>query len=269
MEAREFSRSSQIIYQYWLEFLCDVYIENSKVIISDGTPVEQKSAVDTLYTALEGGLKLIHPFMPFVSEELWQRLPRRPDDTTPSIVVASYPTYSEGLRDDEAAEKYGLLLDCSRGVRSLVSEYNIKQDGKAFILARDASEQALIEAELAQIRALATKAITSITIAKDADVIPLGSAVYTASSTLTVFLDVADTVDATLIAKTKDKLTKAAEGVVKQRKLVESSDWLERTSEAIRDQEYAKLAAAEATAANLEETVAQFEKLSLAGAGSK
>jgi len=43
----------------------------------DGTPEQKKSAQDTLYTALEGGLKLLHPYMPFVTEELWQRLPRR------------------------------------------------------------------------------------------------------------------------------------------------------------------------------------------------
>ncbi|KAH8878989.1 hypothetical protein GQ53DRAFT_834536 [Thozetella sp. PMI_491] len=263
LEAREFSRSSQIVYQYWLESLCDVYIENSKVIISDGTPEEQKSAVDTLYTALEGGLKLIHPFMPFVSEELWQRLPRRPEDATPSIVVASYPTYTEALRDEAAAEQYGILLDCSRGVRSLLSDYNVKQDGKAYIVATDAAQQALIEAEQAQVRALSTKAIGTITILKDAEAVPPGSAVYTASNTITVFLDVAETVDATLIAKTKEKLTKAVENVSKQRKVVESSDWKERTSEAIRDQEYAKLATAEITAENLKETIAQFEKLSL------
>ncbi len=269
LEAREFSRASQIIYQYWLEFLCDVYIENSKVIIQDGTPEEQKSAVDTLYTALEGGLKLIHPFMPFVSEELWQRLPRRPDDKTPSIMVASYPTYREDFRDDEATEKYSLLLDCAGGIRSLAAEFVVKQGGKAFIVTSDATQHALVESEIVQIRALATKAISSITIAKDTSSIPLGSAVFTASSTITVFLDVAETVDATLIAKTKEKLAKAADTAAKQRKLVEGPDWLERSSEAIREQEYAKLAAAEAATKNLEETVAQFEKLTLKSAGGQ
>jgi valyl-tRNA synthetase len=44
--------------------------------------------METLYTALEGALRLIHPFMPFLSEELWQRLPKRPGDTTPSITIA-------------------------------------------------------------------------------------------------------------------------------------------------------------------------------------
>jgi hypothetical protein len=50
------------------------------------------SAQQTLYTCLDHGLRLLHPFMPFVTEELWQRLPRRPEDSTPSIMVSSYPT---------------------------------------------------------------------------------------------------------------------------------------------------------------------------------
>ena len=51
------------------------------------------SAQQTLYTCLDHGLRLLHPFMPFVTEELWQRLPRRPNDATLSIMVSKYPIY--------------------------------------------------------------------------------------------------------------------------------------------------------------------------------
>jgi len=51
----------------------------------------KRSGQDTLYTCLEAGLKLLHPFMPFVTEELYQRLPRRPGDSIPTIVKAKYP----------------------------------------------------------------------------------------------------------------------------------------------------------------------------------
>ena len=53
----------------------------------------RKSAQQTLYTCLDYGLRLLHPFMPFVTEELWQRLPRRPNDPTPSIMLSKYPTF--------------------------------------------------------------------------------------------------------------------------------------------------------------------------------
>ncbi len=51
----------------------------------------KKSAQQTLYTCLDYGLRLLHPFMPFVTEELWQRLPRMPNDSTPSIMLSSFP----------------------------------------------------------------------------------------------------------------------------------------------------------------------------------
>jgi valyl-tRNA synthetase len=88
LEDREFSRSTQIAYTYIYDYLCDVFIENSKAIIQDGTEEQKHSAANTLYTAIEGGLLMIHPFMPFLSEELWQRLPRRPQDSTRSICIA-------------------------------------------------------------------------------------------------------------------------------------------------------------------------------------
>lgn len=103
LEKREFSLSTQVAYKYFLQFLCDTYIENSKAIFDSGSEEEKENARQTLYTALEGGLLMIHPFMPYLTEELWQRLPRRPGDKTPSITVATYPEYIPDFVD-EAAE---------------------------------------------------------------------------------------------------------------------------------------------------------------------
>ena len=54
-------------------------------------PDVRKSAQDQLYLCLDYGLRLLHPFMPYVTEELWQRLHRRPGDLTPSIMVSEFP----------------------------------------------------------------------------------------------------------------------------------------------------------------------------------
>ena len=91
LEVCEFSKATQAIHRYLYDELFDVYLENSKTIISRGTAEEARSAIDTLYTAFESGLRLLSPFMPFLTEELWQRLPRRPGETTPSITIAHYP----------------------------------------------------------------------------------------------------------------------------------------------------------------------------------
>lgn len=98
------------VHNFWLYELCDVYIvscvpscrsqfltelqEAMKPMTDESASVAtKKSAQQTLYTCLDYGLRLLHPFMPFVTEELWQRLPRIPNDTTPSIMVSRYPVF--------------------------------------------------------------------------------------------------------------------------------------------------------------------------------
>jgi valyl-tRNA synthetase len=66
----------------------------------------RKSAQQTLYTCLDYGLRLLHPIMPFVTEELWQRLKRRPGDHTPSIMMSSFPTF--------VSTDHGPIFSCIR-----------------------------------------------------------------------------------------------------------------------------------------------------------
>lgn len=73
---------------------------------------------------------MIHPFMPYVTEELWQRLPRRPGDKNPSIVKAAYPRYNPELDDVEVEAAYDLVFAVVKAIRSLASEYGIKEDIK-------------------------------------------------------------------------------------------------------------------------------------------
>jgi valyl-tRNA synthetase len=64
LEQREFSKSTQIVYELWYDRFCDVFIENTKAILQDGNDVEKRSALDTLYTVLDASLRILHPFMP-------------------------------------------------------------------------------------------------------------------------------------------------------------------------------------------------------------
>lgn len=274
LEDREFSRASQIVYQYWYDDLCDVFIESSKALLQDGTPEERSSTLNTLYTALESGLTMIHPFMPFLSEELWQRLPRRSGDkVVPSIVIAEYPIYRADLDDESSAAKYEVLLSLAKGIRSLLAEYGVKQGGKAYITcssitAADGGENELhlVSSHLGQIKTLATKALASVDVGTTEEidkVRPTGCAVYTVSPTLTVYLDVTANVDASSVAKAKEKLVKARATEEKQQKLFQDREWTEKTSAAVMDMEKAKLESVKAEAANLEATIAQFEALVL------
>ena len=81
--------------------LCDVFIEVSKPALAGNTSEEaslnlQRATRETLWICLDNGLRLLHPIMPFVTEELWQRLPQSPDSSAkPSIMVAEYPSHCQ------------------------------------------------------------------------------------------------------------------------------------------------------------------------------
>jgi valyl-tRNA synthetase len=249
----------------FIQFLCDTYIENSKAIFDNGTEAEKESAKQTLYTAIEGGLTMIHPFMPFLTEELWQRLPRRQDDKTPSITVASFPQYNETFNDEAAEAEYELLVDVSGALRSLTAEYGFKDNGKTFIQPLDDATHQSLQAStsLPSIRSLAGKTVSEITILSPSDPAPSGCAVYTVGSSATAFLDVKGRIEVDKeITKAQDRLKKANETIEKQKKIMDA-DWEEKVSDVVKEQEKEKLKAAEIEGKNWQASIEQFEKLKL------
>jgi isoleucyl-tRNA synthetase len=101
---------------YTINYLINIYIENSKSIISDSTPKETRLAVDTLYTTIESGLRLVSLFMPFLTKELWQRLLRRLGDNTSSITMAKYLEYKSFFYSPISEVAYELILGCLKGI---------------------------------------------------------------------------------------------------------------------------------------------------------
>ena len=99
LESYEFSVAASTVYSWWQYQLCDVFIEAIKPFFSGSDPKfesERSFAQDTLWLCLDNGLRLLHPFMPYVTEELWQRLPSSKDRTTiESIMICKYPSIVE------------------------------------------------------------------------------------------------------------------------------------------------------------------------------
>jgi valyl-tRNA synthetase len=265
LEAREFSLATQVAYKYFYESLCDTYVENSKAIFDDGSAEQKESAKQTLYTAIEGGLTMIHPFMPFLTEELWQRLPRREGDTTPSITVASFPQYSEEFNDESANAEYELLVDSAKGLRSLTAEYAIKEGAATYVQAlnNDTNEVLSSPTSLPSLRSLAGKTVANITILSPNDAAPTGCAVYTVGSSATAYLDVKGRIEIDKeITKAQDRLVKANETITRQKKIMDD-EWEQKVSDAVKEQEREKLKTAELEAKNWEASIEQFEKMKL------
>lgn len=254
LEAREFSLATQVAYKYFYVYLCDTYIENSKAIFDEGSEEQKESAKQTLYTAIEGGLNMIHPFMPFLTEELWQRLPRRQGDKTPSICIAPFPQYSQELEDETANAEYELLVDSAKGLRSMTAEYGIKDSASTYIQALDDSTHSILSSptSLPSIKSLAGKTVSEIKILSPSETAPSGCAVYTIGTSATAYLDVKGRIELDKeIAKAQDRLTKANETITRQKKIMDN-DWEEKVSDVVKEQEREKLKAAELEAKNWE-----------------
>lgn len=125
LEAFDFSSLTTSIYNFWLYQLCDVYLELIKPIVRGDDIKAIINAQKTLYICLDYGLKLLHPIMPYVTEELWQRLPGRGivSNDTPSIMLAKYPLADEMYISDEIEANMDLILAAVHSGRAIRSEY--------------------------------------------------------------------------------------------------------------------------------------------------
>jgi valyl-tRNA synthetase len=115
----------------WDEF-CDWYIEISKQELAD--PGSAKETKQVLWTALRDALALLHPFAPFVSEELWDHVPGRQDGPEGSLIVAPYPTPGKYPLDMEAEAEIGSLIEATKAIRNMRAEVNVPTGKKARVV---------------------------------------------------------------------------------------------------------------------------------------
>jgi valyl-tRNA synthetase len=118
-----FNDAASSLYRFtWSEF-CDWYIELVKDDLYKGAPERKLAAQYVLWTVLESLLRLLHPFMPFITEEIWQSLPG--SRTTSSIMTAPYPRPSEEWEFSEGAAEMELVMEAIRGIRNIRGEVEV------------------------------------------------------------------------------------------------------------------------------------------------
>ncbi|KAK7463838.1 valine--tRNA ligase [Stygiomarasmius scandens] len=259
---RNFMMATNAVYNFWLYELCDVYIEAMKPMTDESAPAAtRKSAQQTLYTCLDHGLRLLHPFMPFVTEELWQRLPRRPNDSTPSIMVSSFPVNDSSFVFENADKQFDLVFTVLRGGRSLAASYNLQTDIQLFLHIKDDQEAALFESQIPTIVTL-TKGCKSAQVVRNASEIPAGCGSAVVSSSISVHTLVRGLVDLDVeIAKCEKKLDVARINLAKITKLESQEDYSSTVPENVRQANEEKRKTLEVEIATLESSKAMFADL--------
>ena len=159
LDAYRFNDAASAVYQFlWHEY-CDWYLEIAKRSLYQPESPEARAVTQrTLVETLEATLRLLHPFMPFVSEELWQRLPHKGE----SIMIAPFPKAGRKGRDPEAERLMAPVLDFVGAIRTVRSESRISPALELQVSVKPASREvaAALEPSLAIIGSLARAAVT-------------------------------------------------------------------------------------------------------------
>jgi len=172
LEQYEFHGVVQTLYHFFWDDFCDWYIELTKAAVTSEAPSRQrKVARARLISVLEQALRLLHPFMPYLTEELWLKLPikhaqllnRAYAEAEPTIMLAPFPQCDDSLIDERAESEMQAIIDLISRVRNIRSEMNIKPgDRIQLLITAKAGQQSVFAANADQIGRLTRAAQVSI-----------------------------------------------------------------------------------------------------------
>ncbi|ALV20826.1 MULTISPECIES: valine--tRNA ligase [Carnobacterium] len=119
-ERFEFGEAGRILYHFIWDDFCDWYIEMSKEVLFGENETAKQTTRSILAHVLDQTLRLLHPIMPFVTEEIWENIPHEGE----SLVIADYPVVRPELSDEAATKGMDILMELIRSVRNIRSEVN-------------------------------------------------------------------------------------------------------------------------------------------------
>ncbi|MCU9614030.1 valine--tRNA ligase [Caldibacillus lycopersici] len=143
-EKYEFGEVGRALYNFIWDDFCDWYIEMAKLPLYGEDEAAKKTTRSILAYVLDQTMRLLHPFMPFITEEIWQNLPHEGE----SITTASWPQVRAEFSDEKAAQDMKLLVEIIRSVRNIRSEVNTPMSKKINMLIKandPATEATLLE----------------------------------------------------------------------------------------------------------------------------
>jgi valyl-tRNA synthetase len=235
LEGYRFNEGSQAVYEFiWNDF-CDWYIEAAKLSLA-ADEAEKDRIVTLLLSLLEESLRLAHPFLPMITEEIYQTLPRH----GPAIMNEPYPVVDASREAPEAAARFASLQEIVRAVRTIRAEFTVPPDAKVDVtVAPDSDTRADVQSNSTLIRHLA--GIRNFVVAAGR---PTGHGVIAAAGRgFEVFVELAEAIDAPKeIARLGKDREKAQSDIARTREKLSNASFVDRAPREVVDREREKLA---------------------------
>lgn len=134
LQTFRYNDSAQTAYEFFWNDFCDWYVEATKLAMKDGDDTEKDRTISVLLAVLEEALRLLHPHLPFVTEEIYSKLPENcafgAKKKAAHLITASFPTFLEKRLAESSAKKFNALQEIVRGIRTLRTECGIEPQAK-------------------------------------------------------------------------------------------------------------------------------------------
>ncbi|MBR3965618.1 MAG: valine--tRNA ligase [Clostridia bacterium] len=199
LDSYEIGVALSSIYDFIWDIFCDWYIELCKIRLSDKENGNNLVAQNVISYVLTVALKLLHPFMPFITEEIYQSLPHEDE----SIMISAYPAYDAKFNFAEDAERMERLIAAIRAIRARRNEMNIVPSRKAKVYIATKYSDSFNESTAVFFSRLASASEVEIAESFDSSVISADDAVQIVTDAASIFLPLADIID---VEKEREKL---------------------------------------------------------------
>ena len=252
LDRYELGIAAQKIYDFIWDSYCDWYIELTKPRLNGGDEQAKEGAERVLLYVLTDILKLLHPFMPYITEEIFQAIPHEGE----ALIIAPYPKYDAALSFPEDEAGFELIMDAVKAVRSRRAEMNVPPSKRPrLIISSDRPE--VFEAGRTYLSKLAYAGEVDIVSEAPADTDGMVSVV---TGSAKMFMPMAELVDLEKErARIEKELEKARGQLEAQNKKLANEAFVSRAPEAVVNAERERAEKAKALIANLEESLAKLK----------
>jgi valyl-tRNA synthetase len=256
LEAYRFNDAAGAVYRFVWDVFCDWYLEFIKPVLNGSDEGAKAETRDTAAWALDRILQLLHPFMPFITEELWARMAEHATPRRSMLMLSPWPDFNALQVDEDARAEMNWVIELISGVRSVRSEMHVPPAARISLVLKDADEKTV--SRLNRHRDVATM-MARLSNVKSSAEIPSGSAQFVIGEAIAA-LPLGDVIDvAQERARLQKDLKKAEAEMAKFDAKLNNPAFVSRAPEEVIEEQKEKRGEAAAIATRLLEALKRLE----------